>query len=327
MVVSGSNAVSSTEPEFTVVIPARDAAATIGGTIRSVLAQTVAPREILVVDDGSKDATAAVAVGEADAAVRVLEGPARGVAAARNVGLRAARTDWVALLDSDDLWRPSFLQDVADRLRQHPEAVACFVAADAVNDDGQLIGRHPMPDGAIARDSLIMGRVVPTTSATVIRRQPALTVGGFFEGFERRAGVEDLDLWFRLSTAGSCIGLSTRLGIYVVHEARDRVRMKAELMALERDRERVIDRLADTSLLPRVVRYARAVMRARTGRYWLLTGNRREACRCAFTSLCARPTVEGAVTFVAALAPMPLRERVRTARRRHRTRGASDALD
>jgi glycosyltransferase involved in cell wall biosynthesis len=284
------------------------------------LAQTLAPREILVIDDGSSDATADLAVGEGGEAVRVLDGPARGVAAARNVGLRAARTVWVALLDSDDMWRPSLLQMVAERLREHPEAMACFVAADALDDDGQLIGRHPMPDGPIALKALVTGRVVPTTSATVIRRSAALTVGGFFEGFERRAGAEDLDLWFRLSAGGPCVGLSARLGVYVVHEFRDRARTKAELMALERDRERVIDRLADTSVSPRVARHARAVMRARTGRYWLLTGNSREARRCAFASLLARPTPEGAVTFVAALAPIAIREAARTARRYQRTR-------
>ena len=91
---------------ISVIIPARDAAATLAETLGSVSAQLRQPDEVIVVDDGSQDGTAALATA---ARASVIKQPARGVAAAMNTGLEAARGDLVAFLDADDLWQPDCL--------------------------------------------------------------------------------------------------------------------------------------------------------------------------------------------------------------------------
>lgn len=94
-----------------IVMPARNRAALVGRAIDSVLAQTHPRWELLVVDDGSIDDTARVVAGyAADPRVRLLQGPARGVSAARNVALAQARGEWIFYLDSDNRWSPDFLR-------------------------------------------------------------------------------------------------------------------------------------------------------------------------------------------------------------------------
>ena len=99
--------------EFSVIIPAYNVSGIIGRAIRSAAAQTFSPLEILVIDDCSTDDTVEVvrALGREIPSIRLLSTPANsGPSAARNVGLRAAQGDWIALLDSDDAWRPGRLK-------------------------------------------------------------------------------------------------------------------------------------------------------------------------------------------------------------------------
>src|SRR5450755_2097977 len=93
-------------PEFSVVVPADNAAGTISSAVRSVLAQTQPDLEVIVVDDGSTDATAEIVAGIEDSRVRVISQDNRGLPAARNAGVAAARGTYIALLDSDDLYLP-----------------------------------------------------------------------------------------------------------------------------------------------------------------------------------------------------------------------------
>lgn len=97
----------------TVVIPARDAAATITGTLASILGQTAGAPRVIVVDDGSADGTADLAVSAGDA-VTVIEGAAAGPGAARNRGASHVATPYLAFCDADDRWPPDRLaRDVA----------------------------------------------------------------------------------------------------------------------------------------------------------------------------------------------------------------------
>jgi glycosyltransferase involved in cell wall biosynthesis len=91
----------------TVVIPAYNAAAYLAATLQSVLCQTKVPHEVIVVDDGSTDDTAAIAGSLGARVISIRNG---GVANARNVGIRAASTAWIAFLDADDIWRPERLE-------------------------------------------------------------------------------------------------------------------------------------------------------------------------------------------------------------------------
>lgn len=300
------------------IIPARDAEGTLAQTIKSVQAQTVCPSAILVIDDGSIDRTRDVALAHGPG-VELVDGPARGVAAARNAGLRAVGTEYVALLDADDRWEPWFLAEVGAVLERHPTAAAVFLSASVVDDDGRPVGSHRLPDGTLTLRDLALGRVVPTLSAAVVHRDTVLALGGFYEELERPA-AEDLDLWFRLAEQAPCVSSARVCAVYVMHDERDRARGSEELGALERDRERVVRRLSGRGGDRWLARKATAIMRARTARYWLLTGRAHDARRIARRSIRAAPTLEGALTLVATCAPGGLRERLRAMRRRHRTR-------
>lgn len=116
---------TQTPPRISVVIPTFNRAGLIAETLDAVLAQTVVPCEIIVVDDGSTDDTQAVLAGFGDR-VRVLRIANGGDLVARNVGLRAASGDLVAFCDSDDLWMPGFIETMAAQWRATPELVACY---------------------------------------------------------------------------------------------------------------------------------------------------------------------------------------------------------
>jgi len=305
---------------ISVVIAARDAERTIQDAVRSALIQSSPAEEVIVVDDMSADSTKQRVHELMSERVVLVDGEGRGVSAARNAGVRRASGTWIAFLDGDDHWKPEFLQLARRRIGAVPDAVACFSAAIPVDDAGVVIGHHHMRE-FVKLEELVTGRIVPTTSATLVRRDAVLGAGGFFEGFRCLAGVEDLDLWWRIASTGRCVGVTTASAVYVVHDNRDRTRAVDALFDLERDRELVIDRLAVTGASPALVRRGRAIMRARTARYWLRAEKPARARAAARSSLRVRPTLEGFVAFVVASVPNALREPMLLLRRRGRASG------
>lgn len=182
-----------------VIIPTYNRAALLRRTLASVLAQTVAPLEILVADDGSTDATGAV-LDEFASRITPLRLPHRGLpAVARNAALRQARGDWVAFVDDDDLWQ-------ADKLERQLALVApsvgliCSNAALIDGDDAPL-GRLLHEADPLAKEpdplrALIGGNFVVCSS--VLARSALLReAGAFYEGAELRRMAEDYDLWLR----------------------------------------------------------------------------------------------------------------------------------
>src|SRR5687767_5084005 len=105
-----------------VVMPAYNAQGTIGGAISSVLSQTYGDLELVVVDDGSTDRTAAIASAH-DGAVRVVQQENRGVAAARNRGIAEAQGELIAFCDSDDIWFDQHLEALVALYDRHRDVV------------------------------------------------------------------------------------------------------------------------------------------------------------------------------------------------------------
>mgnify|MGYP005832491149 CR=1 FL=1 len=122
-------------PKVSVVIPTYNRANCVGDAIRSVLEQTYKDFEIIVVDDGSTDNTPEVLAGFGDK-IRIVKQENRGVSAARNAGIRIARGQWIAILDSDDVWEPKKLEVQIRDLEEHPEVVAHIV--DAIIEDSSI---------------------------------------------------------------------------------------------------------------------------------------------------------------------------------------------
>jgi len=176
---------SSDAPRFSIVVPCHDAAQTLPETVASVLAQTDADFELILVDDGSTDETYATAqaLAETDPRIRFVAQSNGGVASARNCGLSLARGALVAFLDADDLWEPT-------KLARHR---AVFDGASAIGVTYARI-RFLCPDGTptavtsapmrgpLTVERMLAENVACTMSNVVVRRSVLDRVGWFEEG-------------------------------------------------------------------------------------------------------------------------------------------------
>lgn len=182
--------------EITVVIPLYNKEAEIERTLRSVLAQRLLPREIIVVDDGSTDRSAALVEAFRHPLIRLIRQENRGVSAARNRGLREATTRRVALLDGDDRWEEGYLEEICRLIERHP-ACGAYATAFSIDHHGQLSPAScPEVEGEVDFFSESMHRYVLIPSSTTLDRELVLSLGGFPEGM--RMG-EDQYLWTLLA--------------------------------------------------------------------------------------------------------------------------------
>lgn len=184
-----------------VVIPTYNRVPYLGDAIRSVLAQAADDVEIIVVDDGSTDRTEEL-VGAFDPGLIYLRVPHRGQpAATRNSGLQVARGDFIALLDSDDLFLPGKLARQCAALAANTDVALVYSNGYFFRDDpsvaiSRVLDGLPSPSGDGFADLLRGSFLVP--AVTLIRRSCLDAVGGFDEALTLR-GVEDYDLWLRLA--------------------------------------------------------------------------------------------------------------------------------
>ncbi len=186
-------------PRVTVVVAARDAAATLPLALRSVHAQSFADWDLIVVDDGSTDATGEIA--GAYGALVIRHARALGPAAARNRGAAATDSELLAILDADDEWLPDFLAAQVAALDADPGAALAACDARLRTPDGTLLAetwaeREGAPD-TVTLTSLLTANTV--FSGVVIRRDVFARLGGYAEDMVH---AEDYDLWLRLTAAG-----------------------------------------------------------------------------------------------------------------------------
>jgi len=189
-------------PTVSVIMPAYNVAAYIGAAIESVLAQTHREVDLWIVDDGSTDDTAAVtsAYAARDHRVHLLRQPNAGISSARNRALRHAQGEMLAILDSDDVWEPEFLQAQLDVLHARPDVD--IVTANAWFLGSRLHGRpvRPTPDPRPQPDLVsILADEQAVFIMSVMRRRVYETVGPFDE--ELRTN-EDYHYWLRAAIAG-----------------------------------------------------------------------------------------------------------------------------
>lgn len=200
-----------------VVMPLHNAAGFVEAALDTVAAQRPGPAEVIVVDDGSTDDGPARVAGRPDAGLRLIRQRNRGVAAARNAGLRAATQPLVAFLDADDLWCPGHLARLVAAAERFPQAA--------------IVGARfrPVPASATARDAATeavpdvparqadyvaeaaSGAAPFYTSSCLVRREAALAEGGFPEG---ESHGEDLALWIRLSERSGAAAIDATGALY-----------------------------------------------------------------------------------------------------------------
>jgi glycosyltransferase involved in cell wall biosynthesis len=199
----GGARVSASPMVVSVVIPAFNAAATIGRALQSVVAQSFAPVEIIVVDDGCTDATGAIVSSYADRDVRLIRFAGNsGVSVARNAGIAAARGEYVAFLDADDAWLPDKLARQVAVLGANPKATLSTCACKIFKSDGSLRREFGFPPaysdkGEIWR--LLLAATHIHTSCVVARRAALAAVGPFDVSV---VPSEDQDMWIRLAMLG-----------------------------------------------------------------------------------------------------------------------------
>lgn len=178
----------------TVVIPTYNRSRFVREAVASVLAQREVPMEVIVVDDGSTDDTASVLQAFGGAIVSVFQAH-RGVSAARNRGIQMAGGEWIAFLDSDDLWLPGKLKAQLDFFSQNPGIRICQTEEIWMRNGKRLNPKkhHRKPQGHAF--PLLLERCLVSPSAVVIHRELFQEVGTFDESLP---ACEDYDLWLRI---------------------------------------------------------------------------------------------------------------------------------
>lgn len=205
-----------TPPLVSVVIPTYNRERLVVEAVESVLAQDFRDFEVIVVDDGSQDATQRVLeerYGGRDARVRVIRQENKGLPGARNAGIRAAAGELVALLDSDDLYCAGFLRESADFLRDRQDLALVFADTEKFNSTGvtmpsffkgkriegipveRLEGGRRIFRSSIVAD-LVWGNFIPC-SAVMVRARCFAEAGLFNETFRF---CEDVEMWTRLAS-------------------------------------------------------------------------------------------------------------------------------
>ena len=190
-------------PSVSVVIPAFNAASVIAETLESVRAQTFKDFEVIIVDDGSTDDTAAIVrrFCEADPRFSLAQQPNSDVSAARNNAILRSQGGWIAFLDADDVWLPKKLERQLELSRTDPRAN--FLFTNLYFWDGQrdlyptFRDDQPLPEGDIARG--LIGHDVYGLSTVMVRREALFAVNLFDVEVSY---CQDWDLWLRLGDHG-----------------------------------------------------------------------------------------------------------------------------
>jgi cellulose synthase/poly-beta-1,6-N-acetylglucosamine synthase-like glycosyltransferase len=204
-------------PTVSILTPAFNSAKFIRQTLDSAQRQTFTDFEMIVVDDGSTDDTRSVVeeYAERDPRIRIISQPNGGIAAARNRAMRVARGRFLALLDSDDLWLPTYLSDQLAILAERPDIDV--LSSNAINFGGAFDGAPLLPirsRGGIRLVSLLELISVEDSLCilSIFRREVTDVIGGFDVTLGRS---EDYDLWLRAAVAGYRIAVNPKpLGLY-----------------------------------------------------------------------------------------------------------------
>lgn len=209
--------------KISVVIPAYNAERFLPRCLNSVFAQTLEPAEVIVVDDGSTDRSAEIA---RKLGARVISRLNGGLSAARNTGVQNSSSEWVALLDADDMWSPEKLRAQADRVEA--DTVLVYTGIRVFSDDGvrsTSLGLNP------AEARRVLRYRNPITPSSVIAKREALARNGGFR--EDVRACEDWEMWVRLQRLGGFAAVPDALTDYYVYPSSMSTDPKRMLDAME----------------------------------------------------------------------------------------------
>jgi glycosyltransferase involved in cell wall biosynthesis len=198
-------------PRVSVIIPTYNQARYLSAAVRSVLSQTYGDLELIVVNDGSTDNTRQEVAGFSDSRVRYIYQENRGLSAARNTGILASAGEYIALLDSDDVWLPRKLELQVEFLDSCSETALVYSDAYLFDDQtgditGKFLDGKGVFSGKVLRHLLSIQFIKPSTA--VIRRSVFKTVGAFDESIGE---VQDRDMWLRIARQFNIEGIDMPL--------------------------------------------------------------------------------------------------------------------
>lgn len=222
-------ALKDNDVQVAVVIPCFNAQKTIKSTLESVLNQTFASFIIYAVNDGSTDNTLAVLnkfQQEYPDKIVVITQANQGQAKARNTGIQKSDQQYIAFLDSDDIWHPEKLERQLDVLNSDMDIGMCYTSALKIDENGNEIGRigvNPLYRGKCFKNLIVCNNIV--ASSVIIRRSSLNQVGFFDTGL---GACENWDLWLRISGKFSIEFLDIPLTYYRIH--RDNMTQNSDKM-------------------------------------------------------------------------------------------------
>jgi len=205
-----SGTLGQVTPKIAVAVTTYNQSRYVADTVSSVLAQSLQPSEIVVVDDGSTDSTPTVLAHFGDR-IRVIRQQNGGVAAARNAAVLACSSEFVALLDGDDLWHSDKLLRCARLLADYPDSSVLAHDIEQISEDGQVLNRGEiaarLTDWSLGKTAVVdclerliqHGNLIWTTSQVVVRRTAYIDAGLSDPSF---AIASDYDLYLRLAARG-----------------------------------------------------------------------------------------------------------------------------
>lgn len=196
-----------THPTVSVIMPVYNTAKYVEAAIESVLAQSFTDFELLVIDDAGPDHSVDLCRQYDDPRIQIISQENRGLAGARNTGIRHASGTFIALLDSDDLWEPDKLEHHVAHLLRSPKVGVSYAASRMIDDDGNMLRlvQHPKLHDVSARD-VFLRNPIGNGSAPVLRRvvfqdiafyNPDRDEYNFFDESFRQS--EDIECWCRIA--------------------------------------------------------------------------------------------------------------------------------
>jgi glycosyltransferase involved in cell wall biosynthesis len=267
-------------PVVSVIMPCWNRERFVADAIRSVLAQTLAELELIVVDDGSTDNSRDVVASFRDRQVRCLHREHRGISAALNAGLAAAQGRYIARLDSDDVWLPEMLATQVAALEAHPEAGLAYSRAECMDIHWTPLGMswgYPLRYPGETFRSMVYNDC--TCNITVVcRRECFARVGGYDETL---ATSEDLDMWLRVARHYSFVFTDRVLARVRLHDGSITGEISAKRDEQMERRGHVFDKLFATPGLPAEIASMRGLvysnLHTSNGLLWLGHGKTRQA--------------------------------------------------
>jgi len=182
---------------ISVIIPVFNGEATIEETIISISNQTFKDIEIIIINDGSTDATLEIIENISDTRIKIFSYPNAGLSASRNRGISQAKGEYISFIDADDLWAPDKLESQWQALQKNPQAAIAYSWTDYIDESSKFIksGRRIKINGD-AFSKLLITNFLENGSNPLIGKTALEKVGGFDESL---FAAEDIDMWLRLA--------------------------------------------------------------------------------------------------------------------------------